>query len=140
MRRSNESIDLEHNHTEECCIGCAAPVCICRSIPHLYIMVSISFFAFHVAVMTRSELRTQLGLIPHPEGGCFLETFRSGSTPMSSRGQTDLNVPERDLVHCPVRSVADVFDCESASLSPSLLLTRTHHHTLMTSMLFLTDT
>ena len=40
----------------------------------------------------------ELGLIPHPEGGFFLETHRSGSTPMSSQGQTDLNVPDDDLV------------------------------------------
>ena len=33
---------------------------------------------------------SSLGLIPHPEGGYFLETFRSGSLPMTTRGQTDL--------------------------------------------------
>ena len=40
----------------------------------------------------------ELGLIPHPEGGFFLETHRSGSTPMSSRGETDFDVPINDLV------------------------------------------
>jgi predicted cupin superfamily sugar epimerase len=30
-----------------------------------------------------------LGLIAHPEGGFFRETFRSGSVPMSSKGKTD---------------------------------------------------
>ena len=33
---------------------------------------------------------SELGLMPHPEGGYFLETFRSGSLPMTNRGQTDL--------------------------------------------------
>jgi uncharacterized protein len=35
------------------------------------------------------DLVEQLGLIPHPEGGFFLETFRSGCEPMSTRGQSD---------------------------------------------------
>ncbi len=30
-----------------------------------------------------------LGLVPHPEGGYFLETYRSGAVPMASRGATD---------------------------------------------------
>lgn len=38
-----------------------------------------------------SDLVDALGLIPHPEGGYFLEMHRSGSVPMSSRGQTNLN-------------------------------------------------
>jgi uncharacterized protein len=38
------------------------------------------------------DLVETLGLIPHPEGGYFLETFRSGSVPMSSRGQTNFEV------------------------------------------------
>ena len=41
------------------------------------------------------DLRTSLGLIPHPEGGYFLETYRSGSIPMTTKGQTDFNVPSR---------------------------------------------
>mmetsp|Transcript_30662 Transcript_30662/g.45384 ORF Transcript_30662/g.45384 Transcript_30662/m.45384 type:complete len:263 (+) Transcript_30662:40-828(+) len=41
-----------------------------------------------------SDLIPELGLIPHPEGGFFVETHRSGSIPMSSKGQTDLNVPD----------------------------------------------
>jgi predicted cupin superfamily sugar epimerase len=32
-----------------------------------------------------------LDLIPHPEGGYFRETHRSGATPMASRGKTDSN-------------------------------------------------
>lgn len=32
---------------------------------------------------------SRLGLIPHPEGGFFVETYRSGATPMASKGQTD---------------------------------------------------
>jgi uncharacterized protein len=30
-----------------------------------------------------------LGLIPHPEGGYFRETYRSGAAPMASKGSTD---------------------------------------------------
>jgi len=37
------------------------------------------------------DLIPALGLIPHPEGGFFVETFRSGSTPMSTQGQTGLD-------------------------------------------------
>lgn len=36
-----------------------------------------------------AAVASALGLIPHPEGGFFLETFRAGAAPMSSRGQTD---------------------------------------------------
>ena len=39
---------------------------------------------------------SELGLIPHPEGGQFLETFRSGSLPMKNRGQTDLKCRAAD--------------------------------------------
>ena len=48
--------------------------------------------------VTAETMMKELGLIPHPEGGFFLETHRSGSTPMSSRGQTDFNVADDDLV------------------------------------------
>ena len=48
--------------------------------------------------VTAETMVKKLELIPHPEGGFFLETYRSGSIPMSSRGETDLNVPEDDLV------------------------------------------
>ena len=48
--------------------------------------------------VTAETVMKMLGLIPHPEGGFFLETFRSGSVPMSTQGQTDLNVPDDDLV------------------------------------------
>jgi uncharacterized protein len=47
---------------------------------------------------TAAELVELLGLIPHPEGGYFLETFRSGSVPMTSRGQTDLAVSNTDCL------------------------------------------
>ena len=40
---------------------------------------------FHVDAAT-------LGLIPLPEGGYFREIYRSGCTPMTSRGQSDFNV------------------------------------------------
>lgn len=48
--------------------------------------------------VTAETLVKKLGLIPHPEGGFFLETHRSGSIPMTTKGQTDLNVPSDDLV------------------------------------------
>lgn len=35
------------------------------------------------------EIIEALGLIPHPEGGYFRETYRSGATPMGSKGATD---------------------------------------------------
>jgi uncharacterized protein len=47
---------------------------------------------------TVEELVQYLGLIPHPEGGYFRETFRSGSIPMTTRGCKDLAVPARDMV------------------------------------------
>ena len=48
--------------------------------------------------VTAETIVKELGLVSHPEGGFFMETHRSGSTPMSSRGQTDFNVPDNDLV------------------------------------------
>ena len=50
-----------------------------------------------------SDLVSALKLIPHPEGGFFTETFRSGSTPMSTQGQTGLNCtdPDKNLVVVP---------------------------------------
>jgi predicted cupin superfamily sugar epimerase len=39
-----------------------------------------------------------LELIPHPEGGFFRETYRSGAVPMASRGQTDFDVDPQHLV------------------------------------------
>jgi hypothetical protein len=41
------------------------------------------------AVATKEEFISRLGMIPHPEGGFFVETYRSGSAPMTSKGQTD---------------------------------------------------
>lgn len=40
--------------------------------------------------MDKSAVIEALGLIPHPEGGYFRETYRSGAEPMRSRGATDL--------------------------------------------------
>jgi len=40
-----------------------------------------------------SEIVDALGLIPHPEGGFFLETYRSGTQPMTTRGKTDTEAP-----------------------------------------------
>jgi len=39
--------------------------------------------------MDPSVLVDKLNLIPHPEGGFFREVYRSGSTPMASKGATD---------------------------------------------------
>jgi predicted cupin superfamily sugar epimerase len=47
--------------------------------------------ALDPAARSAAELAASLGLIPHPEGGFFLETFRAGALPMASRGQTDLH-------------------------------------------------
>jgi uncharacterized protein len=41
--------------------------------------------------VTVQEIVQQLQLIPHPEGGFFVETFRSGAPPMRSQGTTDFN-------------------------------------------------
>lgn len=50
------------------------------------------------STVTVETLVKELGLVSHLEGGFFLETYRSGSIPMSSKGETDLNVPDDDLV------------------------------------------
>ena len=39
--------------------------------------------------LSAQEYVDALGLIPHPEGGYFRETFRAGSKPMASKGKTD---------------------------------------------------
>jgi len=48
-----------------------------------------------------SDLTSALQLIPHPEGGFFVETYRSGCDPMSTKGQTGLGCtePNINLVH-----------------------------------------
>lgn len=55
------------------------------------------------------ELVEQLQLIPHPEGGFFRETYRSGSVPMTSRGLTDTSTASydasRSLVHVAAATV-----------------------------------
>ena len=52
-----------------------------------------------MAKLTAKMLINKLGLIAHPEGGFFFETHRSGNDhPMSARGETDVNVPDKDLV------------------------------------------
>jgi hypothetical protein len=45
-----------------------------------------------------STLVASLGLVPHPEGGFFLETWRTGTEPMTTRGQTEVNVSKESLV------------------------------------------
>ena len=46
------------------------------------------------------DLIPLLGLVPHPEGGFFAETFRSGCAPMTTLGQTGFGCEDeqRDLV------------------------------------------
>ena len=36
----------------------------------------------------KESMIARLGLIPHPEGGFFVETYRTGCAPMTSRGKT----------------------------------------------------
>ena len=59
-----------------------------------------------------TELVEQLQLIPHPEGGFFRETYRSGSVPMTSRGLTDTTTAifdaSRSLVHVAKAATASV--------------------------------
>ena len=38
---------------------------------------------------SKEDFISTLGMIPHPEGGFFVETYRSGSEPMTSKGLTD---------------------------------------------------
>ena len=38
---------------------------------------------------SKEDFISRLGMIPHPEGGFFVETYRSGSAPMTSKGLTD---------------------------------------------------
>mmetsp|Transcript_4505 Transcript_4505/g.8650 ORF Transcript_4505/g.8650 Transcript_4505/m.8650 type:complete len:250 (-) Transcript_4505:189-938(-) len=47
---------------------------------------------------TAAGIVSSLGLVPHPEGGFFLETWRTGTLPMVTRGQTALDVSKRSLV------------------------------------------
>eukprot|EP00793_Prasinoderma_coloniale_P002816 PRCOL_00002298-RA len=42
-----------------------------------------------VQSMSARQLVDALGLVPHPEGGFFLETWRTGCTPMTTMGQSD---------------------------------------------------
>jgi uncharacterized protein len=48
------------------------------------------------APYTQAQMIEALALIPHPEGGFFRETFRSGARPMASKGKTD---PAGALTH-----------------------------------------
>jgi uncharacterized protein len=50
------------------------------------------------------DLVNKLGLIPHPEGGFFLETYRSGCQPMTTNGQTNASVDPDCLVARPQES------------------------------------
>jgi hypothetical protein len=63
---------------------------------------------------TKEQFISQLGLIPHPEGGFFCETYRSGSTPMASKARLGRYCSPRhrpafhssseDLTACPPTS------------------------------------
>lgn len=44
-----------------------------------------------------TDLTSALKLIPHPEGGFFVETYRSGCDPMSTKGQTGLDCKEPNI-------------------------------------------
>lgn len=50
-----------------------------------------------------AQLINVLGLILHPEGGFFIETYRSGSVPMTTHGQTDFKASPPNLVTMPDR-------------------------------------
>ena len=43
--------------------------------------------------LTAAGMVKALGLVPHPEGGFFLETWRTGAAPMTTMGQTALDAP-----------------------------------------------
>lgn len=66
----------------------------------------------------------RLGLVPHPEGGYFVETLRAGCAPMQSRGYTDLSGeviqtdvgPRNSCTGEPSRLQVH-FCCQKASLS-----------------------
>lgn len=54
----------------------------------------LCYFAYKKSSKSSGNLKQKdvvnaLDLIPHPEGGYFRETHRSGATPMASRGKTD---------------------------------------------------
>ena len=51
--------------------------------------------------MSAQQYVDALGLIAHPEGGYFRETFRAGSVPMSTKGKTDESA---DLMPTPSRA------------------------------------
>lgn len=51
--------------------------------------------------MSAQQYVDALGLIAHPEGGYFRETFRAGSAPMSTKGKTDESA---DLMPTPSRA------------------------------------
>jgi predicted cupin superfamily sugar epimerase len=44
----------------------------------------------------KDALIAKLGMVPHPEGGFFVETYRTGTTPMRTRGKTSTVEETRD--------------------------------------------
>ena len=56
--------------------------------------LAVHYYRLHRALQlaaTRTDpasIVAALGVVPHPEGGYFVETYRSGSTPMASKGLT----------------------------------------------------
>ena len=56
-----------------------------------------------LTAISAAELVDTLGLVPHPEGGFFLETWRAGAEPMTTMGQTALDAT-RGLVVTDDRS------------------------------------
>jgi predicted cupin superfamily sugar epimerase len=61
---------------------------------------------------TVEELVSLLHLIPHPEGGFFRETYRSGVPPMRSQGMTDFDV---DVMTKKMTISAEVEEEEAAA-------------------------
>jgi uncharacterized protein len=73
---------------------------------------------------TVSELVEQLQLIPHPEGGFFRETHRSGSTPMNSRGLTDTttsSLTKRSLVKAANLSTSTIVSDANVDITDKLI-------------------
>jgi uncharacterized protein len=76
-----------------------------------------------------NDLVKQLQLIPHPEGGFFRETHRSGGVPMSSRGLTDTSTATSNDTSWSLVHVATT----TASVTSNVNVTTSHHDEKMSS-------
>eukprot|EP00966_Prymnesium_polylepis_P103265 2391494-Prymnesium_polylepis.1 len=64
------------------------------------------YFALRPRQLTAQQYVDALGLIAHPEGGYFRETFRAGSTPMASKVRRAFRPTlVRSQPTCPSRAV-----------------------------------